>query len=76
MNGPRLLHAHSDSRGRRLDCAEVPTTKRAAMSAVTLTDERGRVVFGAEHGTLWLAWEPKDANEAGTKVQTRAGVNL
>jgi pilus assembly protein CpaB len=35
-----------------------------------------RVVFGAEHGTLWLAWEPKDANEGGTKVQSRAGVNL
>ncbi len=35
-----------------------------------------RVVFAAEHGTMWLAWEPKDANEAGTKVQTRAGVNL
>ena len=35
-----------------------------------------RVVFAAEHGTLWLAWEPKDANESGTKVQTRAGVNL
>ncbi|MDQ3640562.1 MAG: RcpC/CpaB family pilus assembly protein [Actinomycetota bacterium] len=35
-----------------------------------------RVVFAAEHGTLWLAWEPKEANEAGTKVQTRAGVNL
>lgn len=35
-----------------------------------------RVVFAAEHGRLWLAWEPKEANEAGTKVQTRAGVNL
>ena len=35
-----------------------------------------RVVFAAEYGTLWLAWEPKEANEAGTKTQTRAGVNL
>jgi pilus assembly protein CpaB len=35
-----------------------------------------RVVFAAEHGTLWLAWEPKEANEGGTKVQSRAGVNL
>lgn len=35
-----------------------------------------RVVFGAEYGRLWLAWEPKDANEGGTKVQNKAGVNL
>ena len=35
-----------------------------------------KVVFGAEHGRLWLSWEPKEANEAGTKVQTKAGVNL
>lgn len=35
-----------------------------------------KVVFGAEHGTMWLAWEPKEANEGGTKVQTKAGVNL
>ena len=35
-----------------------------------------KVVFGAEHGRLWLAWEPTEANESGTKVQTKAGVNL
>lgn len=35
-----------------------------------------KVVFAAEHGRLWLSWEPKEANEAGTKVQTRAGVNV
>jgi pilus assembly protein CpaB len=35
-----------------------------------------KVVFAAEHGRLWLSWEPKEANEGGTKVQSRAGVNL
>jgi pilus assembly protein CpaB len=35
-----------------------------------------KVVFAAEHGRLWLAWEPKEANESGTKIQTKAGVNL
>jgi pilus assembly protein CpaB len=35
-----------------------------------------KVVFGAEHGRLWLAWEPKEANESGTKIQTKAGVNV
>jgi pilus assembly protein CpaB len=35
-----------------------------------------KVVFGAEFGRLWLSWEPKEAAEGGTKVQTKAGVNL
>jgi len=35
-----------------------------------------KVVFGAEHGRIWLSWEPKDANESGTKVQTPQAVNL
>jgi pilus assembly protein CpaB len=35
-----------------------------------------RIVFGAEYGRIWLSWEPKEANESGTKVLTKAGVNL
>ena len=35
-----------------------------------------RVVFAAEHGSLWLTAEPTEASEAGTKVQTRGSVNL
>ena len=34
-----------------------------------------RVVFSAEFGRIWLTAEPTDANEAGTKVQTRGSVN-
>ena len=34
-----------------------------------------RVVFAAEHGFVWLANEPKDAPEGGTKIQTRGSVN-
>ena len=34
-----------------------------------------RVVFAAEHGTLWLANEPRDASETGTRVQTRGSIN-
>jgi pilus assembly protein CpaB len=33
-----------------------------------------RVVFAAEHGTVWLAVEPKDAPESGTLVQTRGTI--
>jgi pilus assembly protein CpaB len=35
-----------------------------------------RIIFGAEYGRVWLGWEPKEANESGTKVQTKSGVNL
>jgi len=34
-----------------------------------------RIVFAAEHGHVWLANEPKDAPEEGTKIQTRGSVN-
>lgn len=34
-----------------------------------------RVVFAAEHGTVWLAAEPRDAAEAGTQVQTRGSIH-
>jgi pilus assembly protein CpaB len=45
---------------------------------VTLAVSAGqaeKVVFAAEHGRLWLASEPKDANEGGTQVQTRASID-
>jgi pilus assembly protein CpaB len=35
-----------------------------------------KVVFAAEHGRLWLSLQPMDANEGGTKVQNKAGVNV
>ena len=35
-----------------------------------------RVVFAAEHGRIWLAIEPMQANQGGTKLQTRAELNL
>ncbi len=35
-----------------------------------------RVVFAAEHGTLWLAHQPADSDEGGTQVQTRAELDL
>jgi len=35
-----------------------------------------RVVFAAEHGSLWLAEQPIGADERGTKVQTRSEMDL
>lgn len=54
-------------------------TAPAATMLVTLAVDAPsmeKVVFGAEHGRIWLSWEPKEANESGTKVQTVAGINL
>jgi pilus assembly protein CpaB len=34
-----------------------------------------RLVFGAEHGRLWLGEEPQEANEGGTHLQTKATLN-
>jgi pilus assembly protein CpaB len=33
-----------------------------------------KVVFAAEHGTIWLASEPKSVPEGGTTVQTRGSI--
>jgi pilus assembly protein CpaB len=33
-----------------------------------------RVIYAAEFGSVWLAAEPRDANEAGTRIQTRGSV--
>ncbi|MFQ5948645.1 MAG: Flp pilus assembly protein CpaB [Acidimicrobiia bacterium] len=33
-----------------------------------------RIVFAAEHGSLWLALEPEDAPETGTRIQSPATI--
>ncbi len=35
-----------------------------------------KVVFAAEHGSLWLSAQPLESNESGTRVQTMGSVNL
>lgn len=55
--------------------AESPTGKLMVTLALDAPSVE-RVIFAAEHGALWLSWQPKEAGEAGTKVQTRAAVNL
>lgn len=57
--------------------ADGPSSPSAVMVTLALdAPSIEKVVFAAEHGRMWLSWEPKEANEGGTKVQTRAGVNL
>jgi pilus assembly protein CpaB len=53
-------------------------TARSGKYLVTLAIEAPAVeqlVFTAEHGTLWLSAEPKDAPEGGTKIVTRGNVH-
>jgi pilus assembly protein CpaB len=52
------------------DAAAAPTTNLLVSLAVDAGSAE-RIVFAAEHGTLWLAAEPTTATESGTKVVTR-----
>jgi len=61
--------------------AAVKSTQQGAVMGtvmVTLALEAPaveKVIFAAEHGSLWLTSEPAEAKETGTKVQTRETVN-
>jgi pilus assembly protein CpaB len=46
-----------------------PTGSLLITLAVTARDAE-EVVFGAEHGTLWLSLEPDGADNSGTQVLT------
>lgn len=50
--------------------AEAPTDDLLVTLALDAPSVE-RVVFAAEHGTLWLTLEPESAPEQGTRVQTR-----
>ncbi len=78
-----FLHKVKVTDVRTIDGATVTTPPSGPAPATTLLITLAvdapaveKVVFAAENGKLWLAWEPKEANESGTKIQTKAGVNL
>ncbi len=50
-----------------------PTGNLLVTLAVTAPDAE-KVVFAAEHGTVWLAAEPDSADESGTAIQTRGTI--
>lgn len=59
------------------DDDEAPAPAPAGKLLVTLALDAPsveRVVFGAEHGKVWLSVEPAEAPEAGTKTVTRKNV--
>lgn len=53
--------------------AEAPTDDLLVTLALDAPSVE-RVVFAAEHGTIWLTLEPESAPEEGTRVQTRGEV--
>jgi pilus assembly protein CpaB len=53
--------------------AQAPTAKLLITFALDAPSIES-VVFAAEHGTVWLAAEPADANEAGTSLHNQATV--
>lgn len=78
-----ILHKVRITDVRTAEGAPVTTKQEGPSPAITVfvtmaldAPSVEKVVFGAEHGRLWLSWEPKEANETGTKVQNRASVNL
>jgi pilus assembly protein CpaB len=55
------------------DTASAGTAAPSASLMVTLAvpaEQAEAVVFGAEHGTLWLSLEPETADLGGTEVLT------
>jgi len=56
--------------GNEGEAAKAPTTNLLVSLAVDGPSAE-RIVFAAEHGTLWLAAEPTTASESGTKIVTR-----
>jgi len=54
--------------------ATEPADMVSVTFALTAADAE-KLVFGAEHGRLWLSLEPSDAKTSGTRVVTPANVN-
>jgi len=68
--GGDLPPASADSTGK----ASEPADMVSVTFALTARDAE-KLVFGAEHGRLWLSLEPSDAVTSGTRVVTPGNVN-
>lgn len=62
----------SDASSNEDDPNQAPTGNLLVTLALESAHDVERVVFAAEHGSLWLAFEPKDAPEDDGAVVTRA----
>jgi pilus assembly protein CpaB len=57
--------------------ASTPASSDAALMVTLAVSSHDAeiLIFGVEHGTLWLSLEPSDAVVTGTRVVTRSNVN-
>ena len=56
------------------DTASIAPSARIFVTLAATAGEVERLVFGAEHGTVWLSLEPLDASERGTEVRERSTI--
>lgn len=56
------------------DFAAVAPSGRVLVTLAATASEVEQLVFGAEHGTLWLSLEPLDASERGTRLRERTSI--
>ena len=70
----QLPREETDSEGNPVDTGQLAPTGNLLVTLALDAPDVERLVFTAEFGTIWLSYEPADASEEDTQVQTRAEV--
>ena len=70
----QLPQEQVDSDGNQIDTGNLAPTGNLLVTLALDAPDVERLVFTAEFGLIWLSYEPSDASEEGTRVQTRADV--
>ncbi|MDH3730675.1 MAG: Flp pilus assembly protein CpaB [Acidimicrobiia bacterium] len=68
------LPRETDQEGAAASGVELAPTGNLLITLATTAGDVEKVVFAAEHGSIWLAYEPADAPEDDTEIQTRLTV--
>ncbi len=68
------LPRETDEEGAAASGVELAPTGNLLVTLATTAGDLEKVVFAAEHGSVWLAYEPADAPEDDTEIQTRLTV--
>ena len=63
-----------DETGTRINQPRLAPSGNLLITLALTTPEAERLVFAIEKGSLYMAQEPEDAPEGGTRIQTRASV--
>ncbi len=68
------LPRETDQEGAAASGVELAPTGNLVITLATTASDLEKLVFAAEHGFVWLAYEPADAPEGDTEIQTRLTV--